>query len=228
MRPLIWLVIILTAGLTEPALAKDNTVAGLSLGMSLSDVQTKLGSDYTLIPEGNDGDLRRVVEVKPFEAFALMLLNDKLVYIYHYQGFTSQTRPSVEAITPALNEKYGPPSSPISEGAETWMYDPAGRQVKLDSAYLGTNLQCNPLQDRVYPAVPNYPATGDGVIHGGLVFPMNFSDKCSIIIQYWPFANDTMAVSMEDNIQIFHYIQKKKQLEIERQRAIEVQNKPHL
>ena len=227
MRPLV--LAILMAGLSAgSALAKDNTVAGLSLGMSLDDVQKKLGSDYTLIPEGGDGDLRRVVEVKPFEAFALMLLNDKVVYIYHYQGFTAQTRPSVEAITPALNEKYGPPSSPISQGAETWMYDPAGRQVKLDSAYLGTNLQCNPLQDRVYPTVPNYPATGDGVIHGGLVFPINFSDKCSIIVQYWPLGNDNMAVSMEDNLQIFNFIKKKKQVEAERQRAIEAQNKPHL
>ncbi len=214
----------------------EPSVTGITLGSSLEQVKAAIGPGFDLQDHGKsaDGAVQRWVEVKPFEAYSIMLLNDRLIFLNHYQGFTQQTKPSQDATLSALTVKYGPPSWTYSRVGLTWFYDTHGAVVSQNANDLNTPLRgCDTISTasenvQLPPNPDKTPYQGPGGVF--VSFPSGANSTCPMTLEALVHVDDSMQlqVYMYDQRPYFEYLKAVHEKRQADQKALEAGNKPKL
>ena len=219
-----------TAQCAEPS------ITGITLGSSLEQVKAAIGPGFDLQDHGKspDGAVQRWVEVKPFEAYSIMLLNNRVIFLDHYQGFTQQTKPSAAATISALTGKYGTASWTYVNTGLTWFYDAHGAVVRQNANDLNTPLRaCDTISTssenvQMPPNPDKTPYQGPGGVF--VSFPSGASSTCPITLQALIHIDDLMQlqVYIYDQRPYFDYLKAARDKQQADQRAVEAGNKPRL
>lgn len=191
-----------------PPIASAADVTGITLGMSLEAVKAKIGPGYTYVRSTPYPQLIGYVAYKPYDAYSVQLLNDKVVFINHYHEYVPNIRPQTETVSSSFIAKYGTPTGGSGATYE-WLYDPAGHLISADESRRMSPAPCGgnetPLDFESFPQ-----RAGPGQVKGGLPFPDVASSQCSIYVYSKANMNGdgVLNVGIVDTMSLFKFTSK--------------------
>ena len=221
--------------MTGKVLAAEPSITNVTLGMSLAEVKQAIGPGFELQDHGRspDGAEQHWLEVKPFEGYSILILNDHLIYLDHYQRFTLETKPSQSATIESLLAKYGPVTATFGPTALFWAYDAYGGVIHLKSS-LETHalMTCNGNDAAIVFQMPlnadKTPYQGSGGV--SLSYPSGASSNCPVTLRALATVDGGMSLQVEmfDQHPLYVYLRAIKLKREAAQKTIEAGNKPRL
>ncbi len=214
----------------ETASPGNLSVTGLTPGMSVADVKSRLGTAYVAedVPS-SDVHLHSLHALKndKSEAYVAAFANDKLWYVRHEVEFSPGNEPNFDTLLSQLSAKYGPPTFPyvyegpaIGPGLLTdrvyWVFDSHQIPEKKihDSSHPAIS-QAECRNNSMYAGVP-VPNESEG----SLDIPTQFSSACSAEVGAY-LAHDPdntrlikyLGVVMSDSQSMYRYLMEQKRVQ---------------